>query len=123
MADGRAVYRLTSGVAFVSIRVITIVATTTNHHRFQWSTDMGSQVAPADQQNLKQVMTASGTSGPLTVANLKAEAGATNVYQFTKDFQIVFGQGICDFRQGGIYGLHAALKTALLAASAPMTQL
>jgi hypothetical protein len=84
---------------------------------------MGSQAAPADQQNLKQLMTASGSSGPLSVANLKAQVGTSNVYQFTKDFQIVFGQGMCDFRQGGIYGLHAALKTALLAASAPMTQL
>ena len=50
-------------------------------------------------------------------------AGATNVYQFTKDFQIVFGPGICDFRHGGIYALHPALKAALLAVSAPMTQL
>lgn len=83
---------------------------------------MGVQKAPADQQNLAQTMTAGGASGPIDVATLKAQAGSSNVYQFNADFQMVFGSGLCDFRQGGIYGLHPALKSALLAASAPMTQ-
>jgi len=68
-------------------------------------------------------MIVNGGSGTISVAALKAAAGATNVYQFSKDFQIVFNQGICDFRHGGVYVLHAALKAALIAVSAPMTQL
>jgi hypothetical protein len=84
---------------------------------------MGAQTAPADQQNLSQSMVTGGGSGPISVALLKAQVGSANVYQFSKDFQFQFGQGICSFRHGGIYGLHATLKTALLAATAPMTQL
>jgi hypothetical protein len=83
---------------------------------------MSVQKAPADQQNLSQVMAVGGGSGPLNIPALKAQVGATNVYQFSADFQMVFGSGLCDFRHGCVYGLHPALKTALLAASAPMTQ-
>jgi len=84
---------------------------------------MGVQKAPADQQNPAQMMAIGGGSGPISITALKAQVGAANVYQFNADFQMVFGAGICDFRHGGIYGLHAPLKAALLAASAPMTQL
>ena len=84
---------------------------------------MGSQAAPADQQNLPQTMVMGGSSGPLNITALKATAGATNVFQFSKDFNIAFGKGLCCFRHGGVYGLHPDLKAALLAVSAPMTQL
>jgi len=84
---------------------------------------MGAQIAPADQRNLSQTMVIGGGTGPINVTVLKAAAGATNVYQFTQEFVFQFGSSICSFRQGGIYGLHAPLKTALLAVSAPMTQL
>ncbi|HUB12253.1 MAG TPA: hypothetical protein VMB34_09865 [Acetobacteraceae bacterium] len=84
---------------------------------------MGAQPAPADQQNLPQTMVIGGGSGPVNVAALKAAAGSTSVYQFTQDFEFEFGQSICSFRHGGIYGLHAPLKAALIAAAAPMTQL
>jgi len=83
---------------------------------------MGVQTAPADQRNLSQTMVIAGGSGPLNVATLHAQAGATNVYRFNADFQMAFGSGLCQFRQGCTYGLHPALKTALLATSAPMTQ-
>ena len=63
---------------------------------------MGSQAAPADQQNLSQSMITGVGSGPLSVALLKAQAGSANVYQFSRDFQLQFGQGICSFRHGGI---------------------
>jgi hypothetical protein len=84
---------------------------------------MGTHPAPADQQHVAQSMITGAGSGPVNVAVLKAQCGSANVYQFTADFQFVFNQGIGDFRHGGIYGLHPALKTALIAASAPMTQL
>jgi hypothetical protein len=84
---------------------------------------MAAQIAPADQQNLHQSMVVGGGSGTLDVPALKVAAGQTNVYQFTKDFQIVFGQGMCSFRHGGVYALHAPLKAALIAMSAPMIQL
>jgi len=84
---------------------------------------MGAHVAPADQQNLAQTMMIGGGSGPLNIAVLKALAGSSTVCQFSEDFQFQFGQGICSFRHGGVYALHAALKTALVAVSAPMTQL
>jgi hypothetical protein len=64
---------------------------------------MGAQVAPADQQNLRQTMVVGGGSGPLNVTALKAAAGQTNVYQFTKDFQIVFGQGASHGTESGAY--------------------
>jgi hypothetical protein len=84
---------------------------------------MGTHPAPADQQHVSQSMIVSGGTGPVSVATLKAQCGNANVYQFTADFQFAFNQGIGDFRHGAIYGLHAPLKAALLAASAPMTQL
>jgi hypothetical protein len=84
---------------------------------------MGAQVAPADQQNVSQPMATAGSLGPINVAVLKATAGATNVYKFNQDFQFVFNRSSCSFRHGGIYALHADLKTALLASAAPMTQL
>ncbi len=84
---------------------------------------MGSQVAPADQQNVTQPMVINGGVGPINVAALKASAGATNVYKFNMDFQFAFNRSSCSFRHGGIYALHADLKTALIAAAAPMTQL
>jgi len=84
---------------------------------------MGAQKAPVDQQNLQQTMMIGGSSGPVNVAALKTAAGAGNVYRFNSDFSLQFGTGICSFRHGGIYGLHADLKTALLAVAAPMTQL
>lgn len=84
---------------------------------------MGTHPAPADQRNVSQSMIVNGSAGPVNVAALKTQCGSTNVYQFAADFQFVFNQGIADFRQGGIYGLHNALKAALIAASAPMTQL
>ena len=84
---------------------------------------MGVQAAPADQQNISQPMVFSGGVGPINVAALKATAGSTNVYQFSKDFHFVYNRSSCSFRQSGIYALHADLKTALLAASAPMTQM
>jgi len=84
---------------------------------------MGAQAAPTDQQNVSQPMVVNGTTGPINVAALKVSVGAANVYKFTKDFHFVFNHSSCSFRHGGIYGLHAELKTALIAASAPMTQL
>jgi hypothetical protein len=84
---------------------------------------MGAQVAPTDQQNVTQPMVVNGTTGPINVAALKLSVGSGNVYRFTKDFHFVFNQSSCSFRHGGIYGLHPQLKTALIAVSAPMTQL
>jgi hypothetical protein len=84
---------------------------------------MGAQPAPADQQNVSQPMIVNGSVGPINVATLKASVGLTNVYKFTQDFHFVFNHSSCSFRHGGIYGLHPELKTALIAASAPMTQL
>jgi hypothetical protein len=84
---------------------------------------MGAQVAPADQQNIAQSMVVNGSIGPINVTVLKTQVGSANVYKFTKDFHFVFNRSSCSFRQGGIYGLHPELKTALIAASAPMTQL
>jgi hypothetical protein len=84
---------------------------------------MGTQPAPSDQQNLQQTMVFGGILGPLNVAALKAQVGPANVYQFSKDFQFVFNKHICSFRHGEVYALDAALKAALIAASAPMTQL
>jgi hypothetical protein len=85
--------------------------------------NMGAQVAPVDQQNISQPMDFRGGLGPIDVAALKASAGSTNVYKFTQDFHFVFNRSSCSFRHGGIYALQADLKTALIAASAPMTQL
>lgn len=84
---------------------------------------MGAQVAPVDQQGIAQPMMVNGTTGPINVAVLKTQVGSANVYQFTQDFHFVFNRSSCSFRHGGIYGLHPELKTALLASSAPMTQL
>ncbi|HTB43441.1 MAG TPA: hypothetical protein VK741_07450 [Acetobacteraceae bacterium] len=84
---------------------------------------MGAQAAPTDQQNVSQPMVTGGGLGPINVAALKATAGAANVYKFSQDFHFVFNRSSCSFRHGGIYALHADLKAALIAASAPMTQL
>jgi hypothetical protein len=84
---------------------------------------LGSQVAPTDQQNISQPMVTKGGVGPIDVTALKASAGSTNVYKFNADFHFVFNRSSCSFRQGGIYALHAELKAALIASSAPMTQL
>lgn len=84
---------------------------------------MGAQVAPTDQQNISQPMVTKGGVGPIDVVALKASAGSTNVYKFNADYNFVFNRSSTSFRHGGIYALHADLKTALLAASAPMTQL
>ncbi|HEY3845879.1 MAG TPA: hypothetical protein VGL95_02055 [Acetobacteraceae bacterium] len=84
---------------------------------------MVTQAAPTDQQNVSQPMMVKGTTGPIDVTALKTAAGSANVYQFTKDFTFVFNQSHCSYRHGGIYALDAKLKAALIAASAPMTQL
>ena len=84
---------------------------------------MGTQPAPADQQNVSQPMVTNGSVGPIDVAVLKAAAGSANVYKFNQDFHFIFNRLSCSFRHGGIYTLDASLKSALIAASAPMTQL
>jgi hypothetical protein len=84
---------------------------------------MGAQVAPADQKNVSQPMVTNGSIGTINVAALKATPGVTGVFQFTEDFDFIYNQEITGFRQGGIYPLNAALQAALVAASAPMTQL
>jgi hypothetical protein len=87
------------------------------------SIHMVTQSAPTDQQNVSQPMMVNGTTGPIDVTALKTAAGSANVYKFTKDFTFAFNHSVCSYRHGGIYALHADLKAALLAASAPMTQL
>jgi len=82
---------------------------------------MGATPAPADQLATQQNMIIGGTSGTLDVASLKL--AGTPVYRFTADFSMVFNGGFVNFRQNLDYPLDAALLVALLANSAPMTEL
>jgi hypothetical protein len=85
---------------------------------------MGATPAPADQLATQQHQIASGgATGTLDVAALKLTAGATNVYRFSADLTLPFNGQLVQFRQNLVYALDANLKAALLAASAPMTQL
>jgi hypothetical protein len=87
---------------------------------------MAATPTPADQLATQQNMAAAGGGHPaLDIAALKAAAGATNVYRFTANFSMVYGGvgNMVQFRQNLVYVLDAALKTALIANSAPMVQL
>lgn len=83
---------------------------------------MAAVDSPADQLNVRQEMLVNGVRSPLNATTLKASAGSTNVYKFSKTFHFAFNGHTMNFGQNGIYALDAALKAALLAASAPMVQ-
>ena len=77
---------------------------------------------PADQMNVAQSMIINGVRSPVNATTLKASAGASNVYKFNKTFPFHWNGQITTYRQNQVYALDAALKAALVAASAPMTQ-
>jgi len=77
---------------------------------------------PADQINVGQSMIINGVRSPIDPLALKASAGSTNVYKFTKSFTFMWNGHVTGYKQNCIYALDAALKAALVAASAPMTQ-
>jgi hypothetical protein len=83
---------------------------------------MASVNEPVDQANAMQSMVVNGVHALVNVATLKTTAGSTNVYRFSKSFAFRWNGQTIDYKQNGIYALDAALKTALIAASAPMTQ-
>lgn len=83
---------------------------------------MAAVSLPADQQNVAQSMVINGVRSPLNVAALKASAGASNVYKFSKAFHFTYNGHVTTFNQNAVYALDAGLKAALTAASAPMTQ-
>jgi hypothetical protein len=83
---------------------------------------MASTDEPADQANVTQAMVVNGVHAVMNVTTVKASAGASNVYKFTKSFAFPWNGQHTTYKQSCVYALDAALKAALIAASAPMTQ-
>lgn len=83
---------------------------------------MAATNEPADQSNAQQHMVVNGIHVLMTAAALKTTAGATAVYKFNRSFAFHWNGQVVAYKQNCIYALDAALKAALLAVSAPMTQ-
>jgi len=75
---------------------------------------------PDDQVESLQTVMINGVHAKLDAPTHKTIAPASSVYIFTKDYTTTRDKQVVRFKKGLSYTLDAALKSMLLAASAPM---